>query len=130
MYRCCPPRLGCNAPNGGQACALDLCRAAAAQNGDAALAIARWAEFEKARDQDRSNRGRRFRRRAFDRARDRALLAIALRKEPMNVVPRAAPDDDHPFDGVAEAGVPAAWTTSSPERSARQRDQARRGAAR
>jgi hypothetical protein len=28
-------------------CALDLCRAAAAENRDAALAIARWAEFEK-----------------------------------------------------------------------------------
>src|SRR2546423_3262029 len=129
MYRCCPPRLGCNAPNGGQSCALDLCRAAAAENRDAALAIARWAEFEKAREHDRSNRGRRFRRRAFDRARDRALMAIALRREAMKLGPLAALGDDYPFDGAVAAGLPPAWRTSSATSVARPKDQPRRGAA-
>ena len=122
MYRCCPPRLGCNAPNGGQLCALDLCRVAAAENRDAALAIARWAEFEKAREHDRSNRGRRFRRRVFERARDRALLALALRREPMTLAPFAALRDNYPFDGAVGAGVLPAGITSSGASAARQED--------
>lgn len=75
MRRCCPPRHGCNAPAGAEPCALSLCRTFAAKEPDAALALARWAAFE----QDSAKGQQRFRRRAYERARDRALVAIAMR---------------------------------------------------
>jgi hypothetical protein len=79
MAECCPPGRGCNAPGGTEPCALTLCHAAADEEGDAALAIDRWQALEEASDGDGE---RRFRRRAFERARDQALIALAMRAGP------------------------------------------------
>jgi hypothetical protein len=78
MALCCPPGHGCNAPGGDEPCALALCRAAAQQEEDAALALSRWGAFESADEQNCGDGERRFRRRAFERARDRALIALAM----------------------------------------------------
>jgi hypothetical protein len=78
---CCPPGRGCNADGGEEACALELCRAAAAEQKDAAQALKRWNSFVAARDRGRGEREARFRRRAFERARDRALIALALQTD-------------------------------------------------
>ncbi|MBV9337164.1 MAG: hypothetical protein JO243_14870 [Solirubrobacterales bacterium] len=82
MAKCCPPGHGCNAPNGGEPCALALCQAAAQDEEDAALALARWGAFAAAAEQTCGEGERRFRRRAFERARDRALIALAMRRDP------------------------------------------------
>jgi hypothetical protein len=52
---------------------LALCRAAAQVEDDAAVALARWGAFEAAAEGER-----RFRRRAFERARDKALIGLAM----------------------------------------------------
>ncbi len=78
MALCCPPGHGCNAPGGDEPCALALCRAAAVDEDDAALALSRWGDFEAASEQGE----RRFRRRAFERARDRALIGLAMTRGP------------------------------------------------
>jgi len=81
MAACCPPGLGCNRSDPSGACALELCRAWASSLKAAAVACARWDALQAA-----GERERRFRRRAYERARDRALVAIALAPAP----PRAA----------------------------------------
>lgn len=78
MALCCPPGHGCNAPGGGEPCALALCRTAAQDERDAALALARWGAFEAASERNCGDGERRFRRRAFERARDRALIGLAM----------------------------------------------------
>jgi hypothetical protein len=78
---CCPPGRGCNADGGAETCALELCRAAAAEHKDAALALKRWSTLVAARERGRGDREFRFRRRAFERARDRALIALALQTD-------------------------------------------------
>jgi hypothetical protein len=78
MALCCPPGHGCNAPGGGEPCALALCEAAAQEEEDAALALSRWGAFESAAEQNCGDGERRFRRRAFERARDKALIALAM----------------------------------------------------
>ncbi|HEY4825706.1 MAG TPA: hypothetical protein VIH85_03020 [Solirubrobacteraceae bacterium] len=54
-----------------------LCRAVADDEGAAAVALDRWGAFENAGEGER-----RFRRRAFERARDRALIALAMAHRP------------------------------------------------
>jgi hypothetical protein len=81
MRHCCPEGHGCNAPDGDEACALSLCGRAAAQDPDAATALARWREWQEACQPAHSESERRFRRRAFQRARDRALIGLALRRD-------------------------------------------------
>ena len=78
MALCCPPGHGCNAPGGGEPCALALCQAAAQEEEDAALALSRWGALESAAEQNCGDGERRFRRRAFERARDKALIALAM----------------------------------------------------
>jgi hypothetical protein len=78
MALCCPPGHGCNAPGGNEPCALALCQAAAQEEEDAALALSRWGAFESASERDCGDGERRFRRRAFERARDKALIALAM----------------------------------------------------
>ena len=75
MAGCCPPGHGCNAPDGDEPCALTLCRAVASQEDDAAVAVERWQALEASAEGDGE---RRFRRRAFERARDRALIGLAM----------------------------------------------------
>ena len=94
MADCCPPGRGCNSPRGDEACVLTLC-SVDKQEPDAALALARWEELQRAADHDRTER--RFRRRAFERARDRALRALAMRIKPwmLSRTPAAANGGTH-----------------------------------
>ena len=78
MALCCPPGHGCNAPGGNEPCALALCQAAAQEEEDAALALSRWGAFASASEENCGDGERRFRRRAFERARDKALIALAM----------------------------------------------------
>jgi hypothetical protein len=89
MRPCCPPGHGCNAGGGAETCALELCRAAAAVEKDAAVALKRWSSLEVAIERGRGERECRFRRRAFERARDRALIALALQAGTPSVEPGA-----------------------------------------
>jgi hypothetical protein len=79
MAMCCPPGHGCNAPGADEPCALVLCRVAAQQERDAALALDRWGALEEASEQKCDAGERRFRRRAFERARDQALITLAMK---------------------------------------------------
>jgi hypothetical protein len=88
MAECCPAGRGCNAPDGAEPCALSLCRAAAADEPDAALAVARWQALEASPEGDGE---RRFRRRAFERARDQALITLAMRPARTRASRRRAP---------------------------------------
>lgn len=78
MAPCCPPSRGCNAPDGDQPCALRIFRAAAESIPEAGQALARWEVFQRAARDAPSKTERRFRRRAYERARDRALGAVAM----------------------------------------------------
>ena len=80
MKQCCPPGHGCNDPDGIEPCALALCRDAAQEEDEAALAVQRWGDLEMARQRHRADGEQRFRRRAFQRARDRALIGLAMRR--------------------------------------------------
>jgi hypothetical protein len=112
MATCCPPGHGCNAPGGGEPCALTLCQAAAKEEDDAALALARWGDFETAAAEKCGDGERRFRRRAFERARDQALITLAMKRGPSMA-----------------RGAPTAATLKKTSRRSRTR-QARRLAAR
>ena len=81
MRPCCPPGRGCNAEGDAETCALELCRAAASDQKDAAVAMKRWSSLVAARERGRGEGEFRFRRRAFERARDRALIALALQPD-------------------------------------------------
>src|SRR5258705_9327664 len=94
MKPCCPAGRGCNSPRGDEPCALDLCRAAAEQERDAALALAYWNELERLPEQGAGSE-RRFRRRAFERARDRALRALAMRLDPAMLTRKHAVQTAH-----------------------------------
>lgn len=85
MAPCCPPGRGCNAPSGDEPCALTLCRAISENDPEAALALERWEEFQEA---DQRGTQRRFRRRSFERARDSALQAVAMRVKPSMLATR------------------------------------------
>jgi hypothetical protein len=82
MASCCPQGHGCNAPDGAEPCALDLFSAAAADSTEATLALKRWAALQRACANRRTEGERRFRRRAYERARDRALVTLALHPSP------------------------------------------------
>jgi hypothetical protein len=93
MAECCPPGRGCNSPRGDEACVLTLC-SVDKQEPDAALALARWEELQQVAERDRSER--RFRRRAFERSRDRALQALAMRVKPWMLTRGAMGTDERP----------------------------------
>lgn len=67
MRPCCPPGEGCNAPRGDEPCALSELRMTRRPEAQRALDL--WRQY---RDSG-SGRNRRFLRRAYGRARDRAL---------------------------------------------------------
>jgi hypothetical protein len=86
---CCPAGRGCNAPFGGQACALALIESAAAQLKEAALALSRWHALQECRDSGAGRNERRFRQRSYERARDDAVIALALLRLRSRKRPRA-----------------------------------------
>ena len=92
MQWCCPGGHGCNAPNGNEPCALEICRTIAGWESEASVALARWEALQSAIEQGCSEGERRFRRRAYRRARDKALIAEAMRALPPSgdVQPAAA----------------------------------------
>jgi len=72
MKPCCPPGQGCNAPPGHEEpCFLLKCRATETPQADRAVEL--WRTFISARHDHRPGRERRFLRRAYARARDRAV---------------------------------------------------------
>ena len=83
MAECCPPGHGCNAPGGDEPCAVTLCQAVATHEDDAAVAVERWQALEASAEGDGE---RRFRRRAFERARDRALIGLAMSGRTASIV--------------------------------------------
>jgi hypothetical protein len=82
MAPCCPPGRGCNAPDGGEPCALTLFSDLAGDRPEAAQALTRWRSLVSASDSGCGEREKRFRRRAFERARDKALIALAMGARP------------------------------------------------
>jgi hypothetical protein len=80
MRWCCPRGHGCNAPVGSEPCALDVCRAVADEVSDAEQALERWNALQRACAYRRTDSERRFRRRAYERSRDRALMALAMHR--------------------------------------------------
>jgi hypothetical protein len=78
MKSCCPQGHGCNAPGGDQPCALERLRAAAREDREAELALRRWEALQRACERRRAGNERRFLARAFARARDQALIGMAL----------------------------------------------------
>jgi hypothetical protein len=69
MRPCCPPGEGCNSRSGMEPCALSELRHDARPEAEQALGL--WERYTRAAGSSRSNR--RFLRRAYARARDRAL---------------------------------------------------------
>jgi hypothetical protein len=82
MRACCPPNRGCNAHGVDEPCVLTLFRAAAASTEEARVAVERWEMFESVERQGVGAAERRFHRRAYERARDRALTAVAMEGTP------------------------------------------------
>lgn len=78
MRECCPQGHGCNAPGSSEPCALDLFRAAAGREPEAAHALARWEELQQASDPSHTRADRRFHRRVYERARESALVAVLM----------------------------------------------------
>src|SRR6476620_7702806 len=78
MPSCCPPGLGCNAPGHDEPCALELCKRAAAEEPAAALGVLRWTQLLDARRHSRGKADRRFRLRAYERAREAALVVLLM----------------------------------------------------
>src|SRR4051794_22893946 len=78
MSICCPPRLGCNAPSHDQPCVLDLCRAVAEREPPAATALDRWESWQDAIVADSPRAESRFRRRAYERAREGAMAVLVM----------------------------------------------------
>jgi hypothetical protein len=93
MRECCPPGRGCNSPHGDEPCVLALCTLEK-QEPDAAVALARWEELQGVDGREPGER--RFRRRSFERARDRALQALAMRLGSRLVARRSHPRAERP----------------------------------
>jgi len=78
MALCCPQGRGCNAPDSGEPCLLDLYRRAAAAVPEALLALGRWEEWQTARERGCRRSEWRFRKRAYERARREAMCALLM----------------------------------------------------
>jgi len=78
MAICCPDGHGCNDPSGSEPCALTLLTTAAPADKDAAKALDRWWLLVGASQTGSGERERRFRRRAYERSRNRALIGLAM----------------------------------------------------
>jgi hypothetical protein len=101
MRVCCPESRGCNAVED-DACALGLF-AASAEIEESAVALSRWSTFQKACGHRRNDSERRFRRRAYERARDAALIALAFRqttRDDVAIRDRRRADEDTLSEGL------------------------------
>ena len=78
MGLCCPPRHGCNSSAHDELCVLDLCDRLGTEVPEACTVLERWKEWRTAREQGHNRRERRFRRRAYERSRDRALAHVLI----------------------------------------------------
>jgi hypothetical protein len=78
MGSCCPPNRGCNAHGTEQPCVLAMFRAAAAATEEARTAVERWDALRLTEQEGAGAGERRFRRRAYERAREQALTAVAM----------------------------------------------------
>lgn len=78
MRQCCPPNRGCNAHGKRQPCVLTIFRTAAETTEEARVAVERWEALELTEREGAGAGERRFRRRAYERAREQALAAVAL----------------------------------------------------
>src|SRR5437870_13921192 len=78
MALCCPHARGCNAAERSEPCLLDLCRRAARELPEAALALARWEDWQRARERGCRRSEWRFRKRAYERARAEALGGLLM----------------------------------------------------
>ena len=78
MRTCCPPNRGCNAHGTQQPCVLTIFRAAAPATEEASRAVHRWKALERTELEGAGAGERRFRRRAYERAREQALAAVAM----------------------------------------------------
>src|SRR5690348_7641094 len=81
MRRCCPPGHGCNHPSGHERCALEVCAAGTDREPEATGALERWGALLLVSAERPGSREERFRRRAYERSRDRALILLALRSD-------------------------------------------------
>jgi hypothetical protein len=81
MAFCCPPGRGCNCSEREEPCILELCRQAA-DDELAAIAVRRWEVLQGTPGHNRHER--RFRARAYERARDRALAALLMHAQLMS----------------------------------------------
>ena len=112
MRSCCPAGRGCNAVDRDELCALVLVRAFLVDESAAALALERWEVFVDACERRAGGDGvQRFRRRAYERIRDRALVAITMRSASWLI--------DRRVDGAVEplAGFDRAEIFPSSERA-------------
>jgi len=78
MRLCCPRNRGCNSHEGGQPCVLTIFREAARTSEEARLAVDRWEALEAVEREGARAGERRFRRRAYERAREQALTVVAI----------------------------------------------------
>jgi hypothetical protein len=78
MRPCCPPGRGCNAPLHDERCVLELCREILPEEPTAMLALARWRAWQDTPAGHVARGERRFRRRAYLRARDEAIVVLAM----------------------------------------------------
>src|SRR5690349_19978826 len=92
VHACCPAGLGCNSPDPEAGCALERIVEVAADMEQARRALARWDLFVRVSDRPPGDGERRFRRRAYARARDAALIAFALQRPRAQIVALPHPD--------------------------------------
>jgi hypothetical protein len=95
MRVCCPPGRGCNASERDEPCVLELCREAAPEEPEAALALTRWDDWQRACERGGAGRERRFCRRAYERARGDVLVVLLMRAQLASGA-RARPLDGRP----------------------------------
>jgi len=96
MPLCCPPGHGCNSSTRAEPCVLELCRRFAAEEPRAALVLDRWERWQQAGRRGVRKRERRFRRRAYERAREDALGPLLMRSQPTSPVPRRSRPEQRP----------------------------------
>lgn len=116
MRPCCPAGRGCNAVDRAEVCVLMLFRAFSLDESAAALALERWGVFVDACERRGGSDGvQRFRRRAYERIRDRALVAITMRSGSWLIDPRVNGAVE-PMAGLGCAEIASSTDRADPDR--------------